>query len=106
SGSYDTTATPDITSPPRIGLLIGGADATIENSVLTGDAFTSRPSGAFASATGLDFNHNLVQDWTRAAYFTAGSEGSVTHNTFADNAGGVFSEDMSAFDVSDNSFSG
>ena len=42
SGSYDTSGTPDITSPPHIGLLIGGADATIENSVLTGDAVSSR----------------------------------------------------------------
>ncbi len=116
SGSYDTSGTPDITSPPRIGLLIGGADATIENSVLTGDPqpgdggggdpIVSRPFGTFASATDLDFNQNLVQGWIRAGYFTAGSTGSVTHNTFLDNASGVFSEQMSAFDVSDNSFRG
>ncbi len=79
---------------------------TIENSVLTGDAFNSRPFGTFGSATGLDFTHNLVQDWTRGAYFTGGSSGSVTHNTFTDNASGVFSEQMSAFVVSNNSFSG
>jgi serralysin len=106
SGSYDTTGTPDITSPVHIGLMIGGADATIENSVLTGDAFSSRPFGTFGGATGLDFDHNLVQDWTRAAYLTGGSTGSITHNTFADNASGVFSEQMSAFDVSHNAFSG
>jgi hypothetical protein len=106
SGSYDTSGTPDLTSPPHIGLLIGGAEATIENSVLTGDAVSSRPFGTSGSATNLAFDHNLVQDWTQAAYLTAGSTGSITHNTFADNAGGVFSERMSAFDVSHNSFSG
>ena len=71
SGSYDTAGTPDITVPPRIGLLIGGADATIENSVLTGDAVSSRPFGTSGSATGLAFDHNLVQDWTQAAYLRA-----------------------------------
>jgi Ca2+-binding RTX toxin-like protein len=106
SGSYDTSSTPDATVPPRIGLLIGGANATIENSVLTGDAFSSRPFGTSGSATGLAFDHNLVQDWTQAAYLKDGSTGSIAHNTFADNGGGVFSERMSAFDVSHNSFSG
>ena len=106
SGSYDTSGTPDATVPPRIGLLIGGANATIENSVLTGDAFSSRPFGTSGSATGLAFDHNLVQDWTQAAYLKDGSTGSIAHNTFADNGGGVFSERMSAFDVSHNSFSG
>ena len=46
-----------------------------------------------------------MQDWTRAAYFTAGSNGSITGNAFVDNAGGVFSEGMS-FVVTGNSFSG
>ena len=105
SGSYDTFGTPDITSPSHIGLLIGSPNVTIENSVLTGDDLDSRPFGTSSSATDLDFDHNLVQDWTKAAYFTAGSSGSITHNTFIDNAGGVFSEGMS-FEVSDNSFSG
>ncbi len=105
SGSYDTFGTPDITSPSHIGLLIGSPNVTIENSVLTGDDLDSRPFGTSSSATDLDFDHNLVQDWTKAAYFTAGSTGSITHNTFIDNAGGVFSEGMS-FEVSDNSFSG
>ena len=54
----------------------------------------------------MNFDHNLVQDWTRGAYFTGGSSGSVTGNTFVDNANGVFSEDISAFVVSNNSFSG
>ena len=106
SGSYDTVGTPDITSPSHIGLLIGGANVTVQNTVLTGDALNSRPFGTFSSATGLSFDHNLVQDWTRGAYFTGGSSGSVTGNTFVDNANGVFSEDMSAFVVSNNSFSG
>ena len=105
SGSYDTAGTPDITSPSHIGLLIGGANATVENTVLTGDALDSRPFGTFASATGLTFDHNLVQDWTHSAYFTAGSTGSITDNAFVDNAAGVFSEGMS-FVVSNNSFSG
>ena len=106
SGSYDTFGTPDITSPSHIGLLIGGANVTVQNSVLTGDAFDSRPFGTFGAATGLSFDHNLVQDWTRGAYFTGGSSGSVTGNTFVDNANGVFSEDISAFVVTNNSFSG
>ena len=105
SGSYDTTGTADITSPPHIGLLIGGANATVQNSVLTGDALDSRPFGTFASATGLSFDHNLVQDWTRGAYFTDGSSGSITDNTFVDNANGIFSEGMS-FVVTGNTFSG
>ena len=46
-----------------------------------------------------------MQDWTRAAYFTAGSNGSITGNAFVDNGGGVFSEGMS-FVVTGNSFSG
>ena len=73
SGSYDTFGTPDITSPSHIGLLIGAANVAIDNSVLTGDALASRPFGTTSPATGLSFDHNLVQDWTRAAYFTAGS---------------------------------
>ena len=105
SGSYDTFGTPDITSPSHIGLLIGSADVTIENSVLTGDDLDSRPFGTTSAATGLDFDHNVVHDWARAAYFTAGSDGSITHNIFHDNGGGVFSEGLS-FEVSDNSFSG
>ena len=95
SGSYDTIGTPDITAPSHIGLLIGGANVTVQNTVLTGDALNSRPFGTFSSATGFIFDHNLVQDWTRAAYFTAGSNGSITGNAFVDNAGGVFSEGMS-----------
>ena len=47
SGSYDTTGTADITSPPHIGLLIGSANVTFQNSVLTGDALDSRPFGTF-----------------------------------------------------------
>ena len=43
SGSYDTAGTPDITSPSHIGLLIGGANATVENTVLTGDALELAP---------------------------------------------------------------
>ena len=105
SGSYDTIGTPDITAPSHIGLLIGGANVTVQNTVLTGDALDSRPFGTFSSATGLSFDHNLVQDWTRAAYFTAGSNGSITGNAFVDNAGGVFSEGMS-FVVTGNTFSG
>ena len=105
SGSYDTFGTPDITSPSHIGLLIGAANVAIDNSVLTGDAFASRPFGTTSLATGLSFDHNLVQDWTRAAYFTAGSTGSITGNAFVDNAGGVFSEGMS-FVVTGNNFSG
>ena len=38
SGSYDTFGTPDITAPSHIGLLIGGANVTVQNTVLTGDA--------------------------------------------------------------------
>ena len=106
SGSYDTFGTPDITSPSHIGLLIGAANVTVQNTVLTGDAFVSRPFGTFGGATGLSFDHNLVQDWTRGAYFTGGSSGSVTGNAFVDNANGVFSEDISAFVVTNNSFSG
>jgi RTX calcium-binding nonapeptide repeat (4 copies) len=105
SGSYDTAGTPDITAPSHIGLLIGGANVTVQNTVLTGDALDSRPFGTFSSATGLSFDHNLVQDWTNSAYFTAGSTGSITNNAFVDNAGGVFSEGMS-FAVTGNSFSG
>ena len=105
SGSYDTFGTPDITSPSHIGLLIGAANVAIDNTVLTGDALASRPFGTTSAATGLSFDHNLVQDWTRAAYFTAGSNGSITGNAFVDNAGGVFSEGMS-FVVTGNSFSG
>ena len=47
----------------------------------------------------------MLQDWTRGAYFTAGSSGSITDNTFVDNANGVYSEGMS-FVVSGNTFSG
>ena len=74
--------------------------------MLTGDASNSRPFGTFGCATGLNFDHNLVQDWTRGAYFTGGSSGSVTHNTFVDNASGVFSEGMSRSSFPNNSFSG
>src|SRR6185295_7698258 len=89
SGSYDTTATPDIASPPHIGVLIGSANVTFKNSVFTpGDAFISRPFGTTGAATGFDFEHNLVHDWTRGAYFTAGSSGSITNNTFVDNQSG------------------
>ena len=48
---------------------------------------------------------NLVQNWTRGAYFTDGSSGSITDNTFVNNANGVFSEGMS-FVVTGNTFSG
>ena len=43
SGSYDTFGTPDITSPSHIGLLIGGANVTVQNTVLTGDASALAP---------------------------------------------------------------
>ena len=43
SGSYDTFGTPDITSPSHIGLLIGGANVTVQNTVLTGDALELAP---------------------------------------------------------------
>ena len=105
SGSYSTLDTPDITSPPNIGLLIGGAHATVENSVFIGDALVSRPFGTTGAAADLSFEHNLVENWTRGGYLTAGSSGSITGNTFVDNANGVFSEGMS-FDVSGNTFSG
>ena len=105
SGSYDTTGTPDITSPPNVGVLIGSANVTFVNSVLTGDALVSRPFGTTSLASGLNFEDNLVQNWTRGAYFTDGSSGSITDNTFVNNANGVFSEGMS-FVVTGNSFSG
>src|SRR5215510_13935477 len=35
SGSYDTFGTPDITSPSHIGVLIGSANVTFVNSMLT-----------------------------------------------------------------------
>ncbi len=106
SGSYDTAGTADITAPSHIGLLIGPANVTIQNSVLTGDAFDSRPFGTFGGATGLNFEHNLVQNWNEGAYFTGGSSGSITGNTFVGDANGVFSEVMSSFVVSGNTFSG
>jgi Ca2+-binding RTX toxin-like protein len=103
--SYSTLNTPDITSPPNIGLLIAGAHVTVENSVFDGDALVSRPFGTTGAATDLSFEHNLVENWTRGGYLTDGSSGSITGNTFLDNANGVFSEGMS-FAVSGNSFSG
>ena len=103
SGSYDASA--DTVQPPQIGLLIGAANVTVQSSVLTGDALDLRPFGTFGGATGLSFDHNLVQDWNRSAYFTAGSTGSITSNAFVDNASGVFSEGMS-FVVTGNTFSG
>ena len=48
SGSYDTFGTPDITSPSHIGLLIGGANVTVQNTVLTGDASTRARSALSA----------------------------------------------------------
>jgi Ca2+-binding RTX toxin-like protein len=105
SGSYSTLNTPDITSPPNIGLLIAGAHVTVENSVFTGDALVSRPFGTTGAATDLSFEHNLVENWTRGGYLTAGSSGSISDNAFLDNANGVFSEGMS-FVVSGNTFSG
>jgi trimeric autotransporter adhesin len=105
SGSYDTSGTPDITSPPNIGVLIGSANVTFVNSVLTGDELVSRPFGTTSLATGLNFEDNLVQNWTRGAYFTDGSSGSITDNAFLNNANGVFSEGMS-FVVTGNTFSG
>ena len=105
SGSYSTLNTPDITSPPNIGLLIAAAHVTVENSVFIGDALVSRPFGTTGAAADLSFEHNLVENWTRGGYLTAGSSGSIIDNTFVDNANGVYSEGMS-FVVSGNTFSG
>ncbi len=114
SGSFETTVFPSIGFQGRAGLVIEGADATIENSVFTGDAIVS---GAFVTTTssltpsdfptGLTFAHNLVQGWNQAATLILGSDGSITHNTFSGNlAGSITEEELSAFHVSDNSFSG
>ncbi len=99
SGSYDTSSTPDATVPPRIGLLIGGADATIENSVLTGDAFDSRPFGTCSPRRPASSISTTTSCRTglggRPISPPAAMAFSITHNTFLDNAGGVFSEGMS-----------
>jgi hypothetical protein len=78
---------------------------TVENSVFAGDALVPRPFGTTGAAADLSFEHNLVENWTRGGYLTAGSSGSITDNTFVDNANGVYSEGMSFF-VSGNTFSG
>ena len=39
---------------------------TVQNTVLTGDALELASVRHLSSATGLSFDHNLVQDWTRA----------------------------------------
>ena len=107
SGSYDTEGTGHQTFPPGIGLLIDGADATISNSVFTGDGATSTPVYAFASATGFAFDHNLVQGWNYPGELALGSSGSITHNTFSDNSSGsIFAEALTDFEISGNSFSG
>ena len=106
SGSYDTAGTPDITSPSHIGLLIGSANVTVENSVLTGDALDLQPFGTFPAATGLNFAHNLVQSWNEAASLAPGGSGSITDNTFVNNTGnGVYTE-TTQFDISHNDFTG
>jgi Ca2+-binding RTX toxin-like protein len=105
SGSYSTLDTPDITSPPNIGLLIDGANVTVEHSVFAGDALISRPFGSTGDTANLSFEHNLVENWTRGGYLTAGSTGSIIDNTFIDNGNGVYSEGMS-FVVAGNTFSG
>ena len=114
SGSFDTSSTPSIDFHGRAGLVVEGAGVTIENSVFAGDANASRPfvtstssdtPGAFP--TDLSLTHNLVQGWNLSASLVLGSDGSITHNIFSDNPSGNISEgEMSAFDVSDNSFTG
>src|SRR5262249_32787710 len=80
-------------------------NVTVEHSVFSGDALISRPFGTTGDTANLSFEHNLVENWTRGGYLTAGSTGSIIDNTFVDNASGVFSEGMS-FNISGNTFSG
>jgi Ca2+-binding RTX toxin-like protein len=86
-------------------VVIDGANVTVDHSIFAGDALTSRPFGSTGDTANLSFEHNLVENWTRGGYLTAGSTGSIIDNTFIDNGNGVYSEGMS-FVVAGNTFSG
>ncbi len=102
-GSYNSVAQ-DGTDLPN-GVLVKGANATIQNSIFSGDALDSRPFSAEGSATGLTFTRNLVSGWSEGAYLVEGSSGSVAANTFTNDGNGVITE-SAAVDISHNSFSG
>ena len=87
------------------GVWVEGNNATIENSVFTGEgaAVNSRPFSTEGGITGFSFTNNAVAGWQEGAYIVNGGIGSIANDTFTNDGNGVVTESVGMV-ISDNSF--
>ncbi len=78
------------------GVWVQGNNATIENSVFTGEgaAVDSRPFSTEGGISGFLFANNAVAGWQEGAYIVNGGAGSITDNTFTNDGNGVVTESV------------
>src|SRR5262249_18546442 len=86
------------------GILVTGNNFTLQNSILDGSGLGDvRPFSVEGGLTGLNVNHNQVENWGEGAYIVAGAAGSIDHNAFHDNGNDVLTESQGVT-LSNNSF--